>query len=224
VKNIHNIVGSPPSSEKIYEKLFDFLDSVLPVFSILNTNNDGKLVSSENAITEDLTDFLDNKQEELNQDPNVSFRFTYQSGGKTDIGIKFGRGFNASNRKLICWIEAKRLPTPNGKSKRDEREYVFVDKKVFKGNGGIQRFKESKHAPELSSSIMIGYIQDKNEIDYWLSKINVWIKELAKESNGFWGNEDCLIKYFPSKCDRFLSKHKRRDGTMIVLHHYWKIL
>ena len=215
----YSVIGNPPPSDIIYERLFNFIDSALLDFNVLSTDDTGNAVVSEDAITEDLVVFLDDKQELLNLDRSTSFRFTNQSQGKSDIGVKFGRDYTPHNTKSFCWIEAKRLPTPINK-KRDEREYVVVDKEKFNGNGGIQRFKECKHAPELKYSIMFGYVQDKNA-EYWLSKINFWITELSKTNDGFWSNEECLNKYTPSKCDRFLSIHKRKDETTITLHHYW---
>jgi len=230
MNNKHGIIGNPPLPYPIYERLFNFMDNVLPNFRVHRKDKYGNLVTSEDAITEDLSDFLDSEQESLKQDPNYSFKFTNQSQKKTDIGVKWGRGYTAYtyNREPFCWVEAKRLPTPDveGKS-RDEREYVIVSqekingKKKFKGNGGIQRFKQGKHAPHLDYSIMIGYIQNDNSIDYWFSKINTWITELANANNEFWSNEDCLNKYFSNKCDRFLSIHKRKDKVPITLHHYW---
>ena len=228
MQNLYNIDGNPPLSYPIYERLFSFIDNALPDFYVLNTNNDGNLVTAEDKITEDLTDFLENKQEELKQDRNTSFRFTNQSQQKTDIGVKLGRGYSANNRKPFCWIEAKRLPTPNDKNDRDRREYVFVSqekkengKKKFNGNGGIQRFKEGKHAPELDYSIMIGYIQDK-DVNYWLTEINGWITELANANYELWTNGDCLRKYDSNRHDRFLSTHERKDiKEPITLRHYW---
>jgi hypothetical protein len=217
-----NSIGKPPSSQRIYELLFDFLDNTLLKFKVLSKDNKGNLNTSEDAITEDLADFLDEKQQMLDQDINTSFRFTNQSQRKADIGVKFGRDYNSYNRVPFCWIEAKRLPTPIRKD-RDKREYVIVDKsnKKFKGNGGIQRFKEGKHAPDLEYSIMIGYIQDDNNADYWLSRINEWITELANADGVFWSHKDRLKRIDSHKCDRFLSIHKRKEGTPIILHHYW---
>lgn len=219
MENINNTIGNPPSLKIIYERLFNFIDDVLPDFEPLSIDDDGNLKISEDAITEDLADFLDNKQELLNKDPNISFKFTNQSQRKADIGVKFGRVYNANTREPFCWIEAKRLPTPKRKD-RDEREYVIVNKEKFKGNGGIQRFKEGKHAPRLTYSIMVGYIQE-NDSNYWLDKINAWIIELANTNNEFWTKDECLHKDVSSKCDRFLSVHQRKDKTTITLYHYW---
>jgi hypothetical protein len=186
---ISNTAGNPPPSIIIYERLFSFIDNVLPDFKVFSKKNNGDTVDSEDAITEDLSDYLDLEQENLKQDINVSFKFTNQSQRKTDIGVKWGRVYNANNRNPFCWIEAKRLPTPKEKN-RDAREYVIVNQekvngaKKFKGNGGIQRFKENKHAHKLPFSIMIGYIQEKNA-NYWLEKINALsgIIPQTKETN-----------------------------------------
>jgi len=206
--------GNPLDKEKIYEILFVFMDNVLFQYKPL-TNERG-----EDKITQDLTLFL-NKEVQVN---NTSFAFVNQykeRNSTADIGVCL-----ISNHECFCWVETKRLPTPNGKD-RDEREYVIVSqekengKKKFSGNGGIQRFKEGKHAPGLPYSIMIGYIQDNNNVDYWFFKINSWITELVNVDNSFWNNGDCLSKYVSNKCDRFLSIHKRKDETTITLHHYW---
>ena len=226
MKNKQSQTGNPPSSFPIYERLLYFIDSVLPNFKVLSTDQKGNFVISEDLITEDLADFFNSEQELLLRDN--AFSFINQSQKKTDIGVRLGRRYLANNRKLICWIEAKRLPTPNKNNDRDAREYVFVSqdknekgKKIFKGNGGIQRFKECKHASDLSFSIMIGYIQDDNDGDYWLSKINAWISELANANFDLWTNEDCLKKYESNKCNRYFSTHKRREKDPITLQHFW---
>ena len=202
--------GDPPNKEDIYDSLFIFIDDVLFKYKPSTTNN------GEDKITQDLQISLDEETHIV----DVPFRFQNQRKEgiyTTDIGV-----YIRSTRYFFCWIEAKRLPTPIGKD-RDEREYVIVDTKneKFKGNGGIQRFKESKHASNLEYSIMIGYIQDDNNVDYWLSRINVWITELADTDGVFWNQEDLLKKYSSNKCDRFFSVHKRKENPPITLHHYW---
>jgi len=225
MKDLYSIVGNPPPAYPIFERIFNFIEDYLPDFKPLRKTKDGRLSKLEDDISEDLADFLDNRQELLNQDRNSSFRFTNQSRKKTDIGVKLGRGYHENNRVPICWIEAKRLPTPSGGKNRDEREYVIVSqvkkengKRKYKGNGGIQRFKENKHAQELLYSIMIGYLQDDNTVDYWISKINKWIKDI---DDGFWSSEDCLNKCLSDNCDKFISTHTRESNNPITLHHYW---
>ena len=207
--------GNPLENKDIYETLFAFMDDALYHYKPSIT------AKGEDDITQDLEISL----RERTRNTCFDFQNQHKEGNtKTDIGV-----FIKSNRYFFCWIEAKVLPTPNGGKNRDEREYVFVDKNIknknnkrqFDGNGGIQRFKESKHAPTLTHSIMIGYIQDENSTDYWLSKINAWIKELANTENYFWSNKDSLVKNISDKCDRFVSTHIRKDAKAIELHHYW---
>jgi hypothetical protein len=202
--------GEPLNKENIYETLFMFIDDVLFKYKLLVSE------IAEDKITQDIEIYL-NEETRVN---NTFFAFQNQHKEgiyTTDIGV-----YLRSNHNFFCWIEAKRLPTPISKD-RDEREYVIVDKsnKKFKGNGGIQRFKEGKHASDLEYSIMIGYIQDDNNANYWLSRINVWITELANTGGVFWSHEDSLKKFTYNKCDRFLSVHKRKGKNPITLHHYW---
>jgi len=208
-------IGTPPPSKPIYEALFKFIDDSLPRFTPLSVDCLGKTVISEDEITEDLSVFLDYKQE-LN---SGIFKFVNQSK-KSDIGVKLGRGYEADNRANICWIEAKRLPTPT-QNDRDEREYVVIGNQK-RGKGGIERFKENKHAPNLPYSIMIAYIQD-GTFEFWLEEINKWIAELST-SNSFWGKDE-LLKPFVNRNNRFLSKHQRRNKkeslATIELRHFW---
>lgn len=202
--------GDPPNKEDIYDSLFVLIDDILFKYKHSTSNN------GEDEITQDIELFLNDETREV--DVPFSFQNQRREGiYTTDIGVCI-----RNKRYLFCWIEAKRLPTPIEKD-RDEREYVIVDKKneKFRGNGGIQRFKEGKHASKLDYSIMFGYMQDDNNVDYWLSKINVWITELANTDGVFWNHEDLLKKYSSNKCNRFLSVHKRKEKTPITLHHYW---
>ena len=201
--------GTPPDNKQIYQGLFYFMDEVLYEYKPL------KKETEEDKITQDVELFLNEKTRV------VDTCFCFQNQRKvgvyrTDIAVCL-----RSNYECFCWIEAKRLPTPLKNNDRDEREYVIVDKQRFKGNGGIQRFKEGKHAPNLPYSIMIGYIQDNNNADYWLQKINTWIMEMVNINKELWSKDEYLKKYYPNKCDRFLSTHKREDKTTIILHHYW---
>ncbi|MDR2083876.1 MAG: hypothetical protein LBP67_02640 [Bacteroidales bacterium] len=223
---ISNNTGIPPSSLPIYENLFGFIECSLPDFTPLSKTNKGKQIDQEDDITEDLVSFFEDKIESLNLDENKTFKFTNQSKqgrNRTDIGVRLGRKYLASNRPLFCWIESKRLPTPNAGKTRDEREYVIVDKtnKKFKGNGGIQRFKEGKHASNLPFSVIIGYIQS-NDASYWLSQINGWITNLENEFPIIWTANDCLQGQMSEKCNRYVSLHERENNLgQIVLQHFW---
>jgi hypothetical protein len=210
-------IGIPPSSKPIYEALFKFIDDSLQSFTPLSVDSSGRVVTAEDEITEDLAVFLDNKQE-LNSGI-FKFRFVNQSKN-SDIGVKLGRGYDSDNRTNICWIEAKRLPTPI-QNNRDEREYVVIGNEK-KGKGGIERFKENKHAPHLPYSIMIAYIQN-NTYDFWLKEINKWITELSA-NDSFW-NKDELLEPISNCNNRFLSKHQRREKRRFIesieLRHFW---
>jgi hypothetical protein len=222
--------GNSPSPNPIYDRLFNFMEDSLPDFKILSKKDNGETVDSEDDISEDLVEYLDSRQEIAATDNNRStaFKFANQSkqgSKKTDIGVRLGRNYVKENRSLVCWIEAKRLPTPK-EIDRDEREYVIVSreringKRKFNGNGGIQRFKEGKHAAKLPYSIMLGYIQE-NDADYWLDKINGWIKELAITDSVLWNESDYLQKQKSHKCNRYVSTHNRNGLIRITLHHFW---
>ncbi|MDR0606193.1 MAG: hypothetical protein LBG80_18090 [Bacteroidales bacterium] len=206
--------GNPPDKGDIYETVFAFIDNVL--FQFKPRSNE----TGENKITQELEIFLNEKTRV--DDTFFAFQNQHEEGNSTtDIGI-----YLRSNCNFFCWIEAKRLPTPKEKD-RDEREYVFVSpekengKKIFKGNGGIQRFKEGKHARQLSYSIMFGYIQEC-DTDYWLNKINGWIKDLTMTNSVFWNESDYLQKQESYKCKSYVSTHSRNGGLIpITLYHFW---
>lgn len=172
--------------------------------------------------TKRLADILNQKE----IDNLFYFKFINQDN-RADIGVKLGRGYRRDNSKSFCWIEAKRLPTPNNSNKtlRDEREYVYVDNSTFKGGGGIQRFKLNRHASNLPLSIIIGYVQEQN-FEFWISCINNWIKELSKISS-LWSEKEILTPYSDSLWNRYISHHRRIDEKTgielapIILHHFW---
>ncbi|MDR0909362.1 MAG: hypothetical protein LBM77_06300 [Spirochaetaceae bacterium] len=220
-------LGQAPSPEPIYNRLFQFLDNVLSLFEIKSTNANGTVVSQEDLITQDLVDYLEEKQEFETVDTNIAFKFENQTKegiGITDIGVRLGRDYSNVNRKLFCCIEAKRLPTPH-RADRDEREYVFVDKTKYTGNGGIQRFKNGKHAADHPYAVMVGYVQEKTP-EYWHSKINVWINELASaHSNGNmnWSNRDEQLTHIKSLLgmEKYMSINKRDvSNDSITIIHY----
>ena len=214
--------GTPLDKTLIYKSLLNFIDGVLFDFKPFSKDDKGNIVVSEDLITQDFEKVLNT---ELLQS-NIKY-FAFQNQHKegrytTDISV-----YRTHSYEDFCWIEAKRLPTPNAGKARDEREYVIVstekdnNKKKLQGNGGIQRFKEGKHARKHSFAIMIGYIQAYDST-YWLSKINEWISELINQESSFWNENDYLRKQGVIKCDRYMSVHDRRDDLgQIVLQHFW---
>ncbi|MDR1882661.1 MAG: hypothetical protein LBR26_07750 [Prevotella sp.] len=213
--------GNPPDKIPVYESLLDFVDNALFLFKPFTKDINGHLVTAEDLIIQDFEKILNDKARKNNE--SFAFQNQHKEGRySTDISV-----YKTSSYEDFCWIEAKRLPTPDAGIKRDEREYVFVsNEKIngenkYKGNGGIQRFKENKHAPNLLFSIMIGYIQE-NDSDYWLDKINAWIKQLVVEDSTFWNEKDCLRKQESQKSDRYKSIHNRKNKlNPIILHHFW---
>jgi hypothetical protein len=207
--------GNPLDKTPIYETLLDFVDNTLFLFKPFSKDTKGNPVTAEDLITQDLEKILNDKARKNNE--SFAFQNQHKEGiYSTDISV-----YKTGSYGDFCWIEAKRLPTPNAETKRDKREYVFVGRKNgFKGNGGIQRFKEGKHAPNLLFSIMIGYIQTEDS-DYWLDKINGWIRQLISEDSTFWNETDFLSKQKSPKSSRYKSSHNRRQLNPIILHHFW---
>lgn len=142
--------------------------------------------------------------------------------GGTDIGVL--RKYSKPRHIPFCIIECKRLPTPVYTGSQ-ETEYVCY--KNSNKQGGIERFKTSKHGNKLPYSLMVGYIQQESA-NHWHKKINEWITEqILKSSNESitWINEDMLSKDLTFKDDaviiKYTSEHSRRNAEKIKLHHYW---
>jgi hypothetical protein len=117
-------------------------------------------------------------------------------------------------------IECKRLPTPKEKG-RDEREYVVTR---TGSTGGVQRFKFGHHGSAHRVAGMIGYVQEQTPA-YWLSQVNSWIHDLAKETGAGWSSSD-LLRLQEDNGDagvcRLVSQHQRSGGLgEIELRHLW---
>lgn len=122
--------------------------------------------------------------------------------------------------QTILPIECKRLPTPRTPD-RDSREYVFSAKKA---SGGIQRFKEGKHAASHRLAGMIGYVQEETCAD-WYGHTKEWINGLILEKQKGWDTSDQLRLEHEDPGRRVTvlsSKHSRanRRGD-IELRHLW---
>jgi len=215
-------IGIPPKPEELYVKLYQFIDSVIDGFEPPIKDN-GKSVEAEDGITVGMSRYLDSKSE---QSDDV-FKFVNQDS-PCDIGVYLGRTYN-KNSKNFCWIEAKRLPTPKV-ANRDEREYVFVDhsklnrngSKQFDNNGGIERFKTSKHAAGYPVAMMFGYVQDESFV-YWERKINEWL-EIHSTTFPFCKKEQ--LERVDNQENRYVSIHQRIDKNYqpageIKLYHFW---
>lgn len=121
---------------------------------------------------------------------------------------------------ILMPIECKRLPTPKEKD-RDEREYVVT---ATGSTGGIQRFKFGHHGSNHRVAGMIAYVQERT-FARWLTQVNDWIGDLARETDSGWSASDALR---PQKDNRaagiwiLRSRHKRGGGLEgIDLQHLW---
>ena len=202
--------GNPPSASRLYVVLVLFISKTIDGFRPLIDN------PAEDAITADLSRYFNQHAKKS----HLPFEFVNQDL-KADIGVH-GSAYIPENSKKFCWIEAKRLPTPNERN-RDEREYVFVDHTQYKGNGGIERFKLNKHGEDLPVSIMLGYVQE-NDFEWWFDKVNKWLGEYSTKSP--FHNLEYLQKY-GEVSGRYYSRHERYSTkkhkwiSPFDLYHFW---
>jgi hypothetical protein len=147
---------------------------------------------------------------------------TPETNATTDIGVLVKRPYSDC---LICFVEAKRLPTPIGNN-REETEYVYYDSPSKQG--GIERFKTEKHggAEKFSFSFMLGYIQEYNA-DYWLQQVDNWVenqKKMSSNSEINWSEKDKLshdVYFSKNRITKYNSAHSRKTLEEIKLIHYW---
>lgn len=181
------------------KRILLFLRNVLPDFEH-DFKTERPRIHLEDDISEQLLLYFQVKA----KDENLLFSFNAKKGVDFRIQVApFKLGADP-----IFVIEAKRLS-------KQHYDYVRGDK------GGIERFKREcfgfgKH---LSTSAMIGYIQELNK-EYWVQKINFWIEEaIMKDTDIIWTGEDKLIA--ESNLSHYISKHIRISGTAITLYHFW---
>lgn len=209
---------------KPVKKVITFIQNNLPQFA---QEFKSSTVQNENGLTQEFCDILNaNASDNLFWFAQETMEDTSNgTSPRVDVGVKTKkrlviRSQTVKPRKCFFKIEAKRLPTGSGR----EKEYVIGNKKI---NGGIQRFKEGKHAPDLPSAGLIAFVQ-KNSFNHWHTEVNNWIKELIKIDN-HWHTNDELILDATFKSDTFrasyLSKSKRRGEKVIsksiILYHFW---
>lgn len=225
-------IEKTPSLDGIYENLVQTFDENIHAFFNFKKEyeeaNKEALVRNDKLKNEDdISNAFDSFLNfELPKNENIfHFKFQYktiESSTSTDIGVI---SLKYSKFKCICFIEAKRLPTPKY-SESQETEYVCY--KNATKQGGIERFKTGSHGRKenFPFSLMIGYIEQEN-IEHWYNKINGWIKEQIKESSNTnikWLNEDLLSEvYFSTntKITKYVSNHSRKNIEKIRLVHYW---
>jgi hypothetical protein len=185
---------------------------------------------AEDRLTESLADHLTSAAYHSAQMNHVKFRTEagdeVNAKGTMDLSVKplaatlVIEGRRTTIFETILPIECKRLPTPRG-TDRDFREYVFSEKKA---SGGIQRFKEGKHAAAHKLAGMIGYVQEETCAD-WHGHTTKWIDGLIAAKQKGWSSGDHLRLEYEDprrKVTVLSSKHTRtsRRGD-IELRHLW---
>lgn len=185
---------------------------------------------AEDRLTEHLCDHLNTAayhSKELNH-----IRFCPEAGDETnanrtvDLAVKpLGASLVVEGRRTsifetILPIECKRLPTPKA-TDRDHREYVFS---AGKSVGGIQRFKEGRHAANHNLAAMIGYVQ-RDSCKAWTMRVTQWISDLAASSSPGWSAADLLHVTHESQSKGVTvlsSRHSRTQPLQdIELRHLW---
>lgn len=146
-------------------------------------------------------------------------RNEYAGAKKKGMESKIDIGIIEINDKheatLIFALECKRLHKPPSKS----QQYVIVKEQK---TGGIQRFKEESHAPSLSKSAIVGYMEGES-FNFWFDKVNEWIENEAKsDATGFWNMNDKIEStQIGIEISQYQSKHNRRTQPEISLYHFW---
>ncbi len=215
-KNIYNIPNPSFGKGTIIKRLNEFIWNTLIIFQ---QEFKGHQESSEDILSEHFSKTFDFYAKHL---PFIFIREAAQRQTKgQNRNVDIGVFQHYAEQSPFFVIEAKRLPTL---PKRREKEYVIGDN-ILKPCGGIERFKLNIHAPNLSESAMIGYVQS-GELKKWFHKINKWIEALIEETENSdlsWTMGDLL----ENKCDfkkenisYFTSKNKKNNNTTIKLYHY----
>lgn len=119
-----------------------------------------------------------------------------------------------TNKPLFV-VESKILPSP---SIDREKEYVTGNNK----NGGIERYKIEKHGKCFSQCGIIGFVKNES-FEYWINKVNKWIKTLAL-SDSFWNSDEILNQLEINSDSAYLKSVAHRISSEdIRLHHFWII-
>ena len=209
---------------KIISKVFGFVTSVLKDF-------EGKEDDNENHLTNELC-----KQLGFKKPPEFPFFFQHQNiedakeNTSTDFAAfgtyAYAQAHNIKGEEFpLVKFEAKRLSSTLPKKR--EREYVigeYESGKLIKNSGGIERFKNLRHGKDVSHSAIIGYVQT-DTFDYWVKKIDGWIKEEINkphDSTLTWDADDHLqLNWANGNLCSYLSKPKRKGSDRLNMNHLW---
>lgn len=230
IPNTNSNISKTLPINVIYNSLCSFIDSNIDQFPVFLKdaeieNKKFGLMKKETAEQED--DITSPFGRFFNYLNNKDFCFenqskTLETNATTDIGIIAKK---YSKHRLFCFVEAKRLPTPEGKN-REKTEYVYYGS--TSKQGGIERFKTEKHGgkEKFPFSFMLGYIQENNA-DYWFQEVNNWVGSQIKSSSNpdiIWNENDKLNQdpsFSKGAITKYYSTHSRRTLDEIKLVHYW---
>jgi len=162
-------------------------------------------------------DILQFKQEE--PDETIGSRSLDLGVQPCDAVISI-EGRQYTEYQTLLPIECKRLPTPIA-SDRDEREYLISQ---YSSTGGVDRFKQGRHGAAHQRAAMIGYVQE-NDVDFWRSKVDTWITEIANAPTEGWsfGDKFTLVDHDPTqRLASLISVHERASNLdPIHIDHIW---
>ena len=219
-------ISSGAESKASITGVFEFITLYLPNFPA--TLTDGESLN-ETTITDHLCKFFQRncvefpfyfhheniEQPGSGQSPTTDMA-TLSYEEKLVIGSRSYNKYDA-----FFSMEAKRLPTPGGKSR--EKEYVIG---ATHENGAMERYKKGIHGKNLDQAGIIGYIQDKDS-SFWFPTVNSWIQDLIISDPGLWKTDDVLISGSSTSPNLFLAQStNHRDiaglpNDTIILHHFW---
>lgn len=151
----------------------------------------------------------------------LSFAFETQSpqGNRrtSDIAVQL----KGTNGDYIFFIEAKWTNAP---------DYVYSN------TGAIKRFKHLDHGINntnpnsnqkyVKESAVVGYHELQQDFQKTQAKINDKITSLIPpticEFGLTWDNTELLQSVIKGNFDSHISRHQRKDGSSITLHHFWR--
>ena len=221
--NSYGQLRSAPD-EKIINKIYAYIESVLLNFEFSTTDN-------ENSITNNLSIVLN----EL-KPAEYPFFFHHQNledkrcNTSTDMAVIATQAYaqynSSSARSYLLKIEAKRLN--NTLPKKRENEYVIGeylhDGQCSNNSGGIERFKNGRHGLNVNHACLLGYVQTDTHA-YWLEKINTIINKQIQTSNNIlltWSFTDLLqFKHNNQNLSIYNSQSSRISNKDIYLRHIW---
>jgi hypothetical protein len=196
------------SKGKTENSIFRFLDKALPHFTKDLTTG----LTQEDDISQECSIYLNREA----RHDLFMFHFQHKYPGKkrsSDFSVISAQKYSSKDPLIV--IEAKRLPTPGNKRKRE-----YVQGKL----GAIERFKRAFHGEGLSKAAILGYIQ-KNTFDYWHKEVCSWINDLIKNNRDTsiaWTKKDLLHASGTRKnIAKYKSSNARINGKPILITHYW---